>query len=60
MGKAAKALKTFIDGIPDSKITDMSEGAGTLHKDVDFRLDMQGVHETLFPPYEIPELTASN
>jgi len=43
MGKATKALKEFIDGIPDSKLTGFSVGSGTIHKTTEFRLDMQGV-----------------
>lgn len=43
MGKANKALEAFIKGIPDAKLTSIPTTAGTLHKDTDFRLDMQGV-----------------
>ncbi|CDF35198.1 unnamed protein product [Chondrus crispus] len=43
MGKAKKALDDFIDNIPDSKLTGIHQGAGTLHTDTDFRLDLQGM-----------------
>ncbi|KAM4054418.1 hypothetical protein HRG_012463 [Hirsutella rhossiliensis] len=42
MGKASKALKTFIEGIPDNKLQDITDGEHTIFKDTDFRLDMQG------------------
>lgn len=43
MGKASKALKEFIEGIPDSKLTGFSTAPGTIYKTTEFRLDMQGV-----------------
>ncbi|KAF2768103.1 hypothetical protein EJ03DRAFT_274905 [Teratosphaeria nubilosa] len=43
MGKAQKALKAFIEGIPESKLTNLTKSIGTLYKDDDFRLDMQGM-----------------
>ncbi|KAI1159130.1 hypothetical protein F5B18DRAFT_638021 [Nemania serpens] len=43
MGKAKKAAKSFIDGIPDSKLENIPNGMGTLYKTKDFRLDMQGI-----------------
>jgi hypothetical protein len=46
MGKAQKALKSFIEGIPASKLEKISSGPGTLYKNSDFRLDMQGVSGT--------------
>ncbi|KAG0633584.1 hypothetical protein HOY80DRAFT_929857 [Tuber brumale] len=42
MGKGSKALRAFINDIPDSKLTGFTESAGTIHFDQDFRLDMQG------------------
>lgn len=42
MGKAGKAMRAFIAEVPPSKL----EGGiaqGTIHKDDNFRLDMQGV-----------------
>jgi hypothetical protein len=47
MGKAKKAAKEFIEGIPDDKLKDIPDGIGTLYKDEDFRLDMQGVSYSL-------------
>jgi len=46
MGKATKALKEFIETIPDSKLVGFSAGAGTIYKTTEFRLDMQGVRDT--------------
>ncbi|KAF8523422.1 hypothetical protein JB92DRAFT_2705083 [Gautieria morchelliformis] len=43
MGKATKALKAFIDGVPDSKLTGLPMTATKLYTDTNFRLDMQGV-----------------
>jgi len=43
MGKATKALKEFIENIPDSKLTGFSTAAGTIYKTTEFRLDMQGI-----------------
>lgn len=43
MGKASKALQAFINGIPDAKLTGISQSPGTIYHDTDFRLDMQGV-----------------
>lgn len=43
MGKANKALNTFIDNIPASKLHPLPTSAGTIYTDSDFRLDMQGV-----------------
>ena len=43
MGKASKALKEFIESIPDSKLTGFPAAAGTIYKTTEFRLDMQGV-----------------
>jgi hypothetical protein len=42
MGKASKALKDFIDDIPDSDLEALPTTPGTIHSDIDFRLDMQG------------------
>jgi len=52
MGKASKALKEFIETIPDSKLVGFSAGAGTIYKTTEFRLDMQGVCGT----YPAPDL----
>lgn len=43
MGKASKALKEFIENIPDAKLTGFSTAPGTIYKTTEFRLDMQGV-----------------
>lgn len=43
MGKAGKALRAFINEIPDDKLENLSVTAGTLYKDTNFRVDMQGV-----------------
>jgi hypothetical protein len=42
-GALTKLIKAFIDDIPDSKLTGFSNSGGTIYKDDDFRLDMQGV-----------------
>ena len=46
MGKASKALKEFINGIPDSKLTGLPDQAGTISSDKDFRFDMQGARHS--------------
>lgn len=38
-----KILRDFIDSIPDSKLEGFPDSQTTLYKDVDLRLDMQGV-----------------
>lgn len=43
MGKNTKRVKEFIDSIPDSKLSAFPSSGGTIFKDQDFRLDMQGV-----------------
>jgi len=43
MAKGKKALRDFINGIPDAKLTGFQESGGTIYTDQDFRLDMQGV-----------------
>ncbi|KAJ5225133.1 hypothetical protein N7468_006358 [Penicillium chermesinum] len=43
MGKASKALKAFIVGIPDGKLSGFTSGEHTLYSDADFRLDNQGL-----------------
>lgn len=43
MGKARKALENFIDEIPKAKLTGFPSSAGTIYRNEDFRLDMQGV-----------------
>jgi hypothetical protein len=47
MGKNTKRVKEFIESIPDSKLTGFSTSGGTIFKDQDFRLDMQGVRSLL-------------
>lgn len=49
MGKADKALVAFINAIPDDKLTAIPTNTGTLYRDTDFRLDMQGVRSRLSP-----------
>jgi len=48
MGKATKALKAFIDDIPDSDLEALPTSGGTIYSDDDFRLDMQGVRKHYF------------
>jgi len=43
MGKASKALKDFIDEIPDSNLEALPPSGGTIYTTKHFRLDMQGV-----------------
>ncbi|KAM0414694.1 hypothetical protein ACHAPT_013456 [Fusarium lateritium] len=43
MGKASKALKEFIESIPDGKINGFMNREHTLYKDVNYRLDNQGL-----------------
>jgi hypothetical protein len=43
MGKGSKALKAFIVGIPDGKLSGFTSGEHTLYSDTDFRLGNQGV-----------------
>ncbi|KAI1425279.1 hypothetical protein F5Y12DRAFT_714322 [Xylaria sp. FL1777] len=43
MGKASKQLKIFIANIPDDKLKSFPSVAGTIYKDQNFRLDMQGL-----------------
>lgn len=50
MGKATKALKAFIDEIPDSVLEALPTTGGTIHTDDDFRLDMQGVSNMIPGP----------
>lgn len=45
MGKASKALDTFIDNLKDSHLTNLKSKSGTITKDKDFRLDMQAVRQ---------------
>lgn len=47
MGKNTKRVKEFIENIPDEKLTGFVESGGTIYKDEDFRLDMQGVRTFL-------------
>ena len=56
MGKANKALTEFLDNIPDSKLTGISETPGTLWNDENFRLDLQGVSTVSY--YILPKLIA--
>ncbi|KAF3090683.1 hypothetical protein TWF706_009820 [Orbilia oligospora] len=43
MGKATKAVRQFILSIPDCKFEAISTKIGTIYKDINFRLDMQGM-----------------
>jgi len=43
MAKGKKALRDFINGIPDAKLTGFQESGGTIYTDQDFPLDMQEV-----------------
>ncbi len=57
MGKASKALVAFINGIPDAKLTGISQSPHTIHQDTDFRLDMQGVSiSSMLPSHLAVEL----
>lgn len=47
MGKARKAFEEFVAGIPDDKLSGLSNQSQTIYKDEIFRLDMQGM--TSFP-----------
>jgi hypothetical protein len=47
MGKNTKRTKEFIESIPDSKLTAFPSNGGTIFKDQDFRIDMQGVSISL-------------
>lgn len=42
MGKGTDALIEFVDEIPDEKLSGISEIPGTIYKNDNFRLDMQG------------------
>lgn len=43
MGKNTKHVKQFIEDIPDAKLQGITTNGGTIFKDKNFRLDMQGV-----------------
>ncbi|KAF1940272.1 hypothetical protein EJ02DRAFT_406725 [Clathrospora elynae] len=43
MGKNTKKVQEFIESIPDRKLQGLPNSCGTLFKDQDFRLDMQGM-----------------
>jgi len=43
-----KALKAFIDEIPAAKLENFPGSPGTLHKDDNFRLDLQGLTKTAY------------
>lgn len=45
MGKAKKAAIAFIDDISDDHLTNLKSKSGTITKDTNFRLDMQGVRQ---------------
>lgn len=45
MGKASKALTAFINNLRDEHLTNLKSKSGTITKDKDFRLDMQGVRQ---------------
>jgi len=43
-----KALKEFIDEIPESKLKNFPSNPGTLYNDSNFRLDLQGLTATAY------------
>ncbi len=43
MGKANRALRRFIEALPDDKLSGLTAMGYNLYKDVNFRLYMQGV-----------------
>ncbi|TEY35181.1 hypothetical protein BOTCAL_0600g00070 [Botryotinia calthae] len=43
MSKNTKRAEDFINDIPDSKLTGFPTSEGTIHKNTDFRLNMQGM-----------------
>ena len=45
MGKANKAVDAFIDNISDDQLTNLKSKSGNITKDINFRLDMQGVRQ---------------
>lgn len=45
MGKAKKAVIAFIDDLSDDHLTNLKSQSGTITKDTNFRLDMQGVRQ---------------
>jgi hypothetical protein len=49
-----KALKAFIDEIPESKLENFPSNAGTLFTDDNFRLDLQGVSMVLLRSLSCP------
>ncbi|TFY79618.1 hypothetical protein EWM64_g4395 [Hericium alpestre] len=46
MGKGSKALRAFINKIPDNKLEGFTESEHTIYHDRNFRLDMQGMTNT--------------
>ncbi|KAF8421199.1 hypothetical protein EV426DRAFT_565631 [Tirmania nivea] len=53
MGKASKALRDFIEAIPDAKINPPPKSAGTIWSDDNYRLDMQGLTSDKPPKYNL-------
>ena len=45
-----KVLSAFVDDIPEAKLQNFPGSPGTLHKDANFRLDLQGV-SAIFPQF---------
>lgn len=43
MGKASDALKAIIEDLPDHHLSGFTGGEHTLHRDKNYRLDIQGV-----------------
>jgi hypothetical protein len=43
MGKSKKALVAYIESIPDDKLRGFQSNRSNVHKNVNFRLDMEGV-----------------
>ncbi|KAG4435591.1 hypothetical protein IFR05_008937 [Cadophora sp. M221] len=43
MGKNTKKVAAFIESIPNAKLEGLTRLGGTIFKDTDFRLDMQGM-----------------
>ena len=48
IGEATNQLMAFIDSIPVDKVTGFTTIENTIHKDINFRLDMQSVRSMLW------------
>ncbi|KAH6626540.1 hypothetical protein B0J18DRAFT_143311 [Chaetomium sp. MPI-SDFR-AT-0129] len=53
MGKGSDEILDFIESIPDDKLTGFSEVPGTIHRDINFRLDLQNITSTKPRQYNI-------